>query len=106
MKLIVLMYLEEDAENVRRLLASHDVVAYSELPVEGRGMGTAGWYGRVAPFRSRMLIAFLPAPKAKELLVAVDTCTGCTDPERPIHAWLMDVEASVTSGRPFTTQEA
>lgn len=105
MKLIVLMYLEEDSNNVEKLLATHEVMAYSELPVEGHGLGTTGWSGKVPPFRSRMLLAFLPATKARELLVAVDTCTGCTDPNRPIHAWQMDVENAATSGHPFTTEE-
>ena len=61
MKLIVLMYLEEDAPQVERMLKAHDVVAYSELPVEGHGSGTAGWLGKVAPYRSRMLMTFLSA---------------------------------------------
>lgn len=98
MKLIVLMYLEEDAPQVERLLKAHDVAAYSELPVEGHGLGTAGWFGRVAPYRSRMLIAFLPAAKADELTAAVAACDQCKDPNHPIHAWQMHVEKAVASG--------
>ena len=97
MKAVILMYLEDDSKGIEKLLADHDVSAYSELPVEGHGLGTAGWYGKVAPFQSRMLIAFLAAPKAGELLAAVSACTGCVDPAHPIHAWMMDVEKSVTS---------
>lgn len=98
MKLVILMYLEDDGERVERLLADHEVAAYSELPVEGHGLGTAGWYGKVAPYRSRMLLAFLGAGKAAELLAAITACTGCKDPEHPIHAWQVDVQEMVTSG--------
>ena len=97
MKAVILMYLEDDSQGVETLLTDHDVSAYSELSVEGHGLGTAGWYGKVAPFRSRMLLAFLSADKAQELLVAVSNCTGCVDKAHPIHAWMVDVEKSVTS---------
>lgn len=102
MKLVILMYLEDDRDGVKRILSEHQVVAYSELPVEGHGLGTAGWYGKVAPFESRMLLAFLPAAKAGELMSAVAACTECKDRNHPIHAWLMDVEQSVASMPPFT----
>ena len=102
MKLVILMYLEEDGPQVEKLLKAHQVVAYSELPVTGHGMGTAGWYGTVAPYESRMLIAFVPADKAEELTAAVGMCTGCSDPSHPIHAWQMDVEKSVTCTPPST----
>jgi len=100
MKLVVLMYLQDDQAQVERLLGAHDVAAYSELPIEGHGLGTAGWYGKVAPYRSRMLISFLSAAKAVELMEAVESCTGCSDPSHPIHAWQMDVERSISSGNP------
>ena len=100
MKLVILMYLEEDSAGVEQLLAAHEVAAYSELPVEGHGLGTTGWYGKVAPYRSRMLLAFLSAAKAGELLAAVASCTGCRDSKHPIHAWQVDVEQVVTSATP------
>jgi len=105
MKAVILMYLEDDSRGIEALLADHDVSAYSELSVEGHGLGTAGWYGKVAPFQSRMLLAFLSAAKAEELLVAVGSCTGCVDKEHPIHAWMVDVEKSVTSGAPARTDD-
>lgn len=106
MKLVVLMYLDDDGPQVEKLLKAHQVAAYSELPVTGHGLGTAGWYGTVAPYQSRMLIAFLSAEKADELVAAVDRCTGCSDPRHPIHAWVMAVEKAVASGPPFTTSES
>jgi len=104
MKLVILMYLEDDTARVEKLLAAHQVAAYTAIPVEGHGLGTAGWYGKVAPYRSRMLMAFLPATKAAELLATVTSCTGCSDPEHPIHAWQVGVEASVTSGARAATE--
>ena len=106
MKLIVLMFLDEDAPHVQKLMAAHEVTAYSELPVTGHGMGTAGWYGTVAPFKSRMLLAFVPLGKADELTSAISNCTGCTDPKRPIRAWQMNVEKAVASAFPPNVQES
>ena len=98
MKAVILMYLEDDSQEIERLLADHQVVAYSELPVEGHGLGTAGWYGKVAPFRSRMLLAFLSEPKAAELLEAVRRHGEFSDARHPVHAWQIAVEKSVASG--------
>jgi hypothetical protein len=106
MKLVVLMYLEDDGANVEKLLQAHQVAAYSELPVTGHGLGTAGWYGTVAPYKSRMLIALMTATKAAELVAAVDRCTGCSDPNHPIHAWTLAVEQAVASGPPITSSES
>lgn len=106
MKMVILMYLEDDTASVEQLLAAHDVAAYSELSVEGHGLGTAGWYGKVAPYRSRMLLVFLGADKAGELMTAVNACHDCKDSEHPLHAWQVDVEKVVTSGRPSSNAGA
>ncbi len=100
MKLVMLMFLEDDTATVEGLLADHHLLAYSEVAVEGHGTGTAGWYGQVAPYDSRMLLVFLSAEKAEELLAAVSVCTGCKDPNHPIHAWQIDVDKVATSGLP------
>ena len=98
MKLVILMHLEDDAEGVEQLLAQHEVAVYSELPVLGHGDGAQGWYGEVAPYRSRMLLAFLKEEKAGELVAAVERCTVCKHPQHPVHAWVVDVERSAISG--------
>lgn len=100
MKLVVLMFLEDDTVNVEKLLEEHRLIAYSEVPIEGHGLGTAGWYGKVPPYASRMLLVFLDADKAEELLAAVSACTRCKDPNHPIHAWQVDVERAAASGLP------
>jgi len=98
MKLVILMYLEDDKEGVDRLLAEHGVMAYSDVSVEGHGAGTEGWYGKVAPYRSQMSMVFLPREEALALVESVEGCTGCKDSRHPIHAWVVDVERAVVSG--------
>lgn len=97
MKLVVLMFLEDDAQAVRKLLQAQKVATYSELSVRGHGQGTAGWYGDVAPFKSSLYMVFLPQDEADSLMGAVASLPPTTDQRRPIRAWQMDVESSVQS---------
>jgi len=94
-KLVILSLLEDDIEMLRALLKEHGVVAYSELPVEGHGAGTTGWYGEIAPYRSRMVLSFMPAAPAEALLGAVAACSECKDSSHPVRAWMVDVERAV-----------
>ena len=99
MKMILLLYLEDDATCVRSLLKGHDVLAYSELPLEGHGEGgEAGWYGRVAPFHSRMAFTVLPEERADQLLASVRESRGCQGSKHPIHALRLGVEKVTRSG--------
>ena len=92
MKMVVLMYLEDDESIVLRLLDRLEIVSFSSLELEGHGAGTPGWYGEVAPYQSRMVFVVLPAPKARELLDAVSGVRGISDPDHPIHAVQLAVE--------------
>ena len=98
MKLIALLYLEEDQAVVARLLKTHGVIAYSRLPLEGHGGGTPGWYGEVAPYASSMAFTLVEETKASELLQAVREVTDVTDPMHPIHAMQVAVEELADSG--------
>lgn len=101
MKMILMLFLEDDAECVRSMLEAHGVVAYSELPLEGHGAGRpVGWYGEVSPYRSRMAFTLVPDARARELLEAVGECSGCQDPSHPIHALQLGVEEVVRSSGP------
>ena len=94
MKLVLLMFLEEDAECVYRLLSEVKVEAFSRLPIEGHGPGSAaGWSGQIQPYKSQMVMSIMPDDQAASLMQAVDTCTGVEDPRHPIRAALMSVEA-------------
>lgn len=99
MKLIMLLYLEDDEACVARMLKDNGVVAYSRLPLEGHGAGLAGWYGSTAPFASRMVFTFVPGERAGALMEAVRECGGeLSDPRHPIHAVQLAVEAVADSG--------
>ena len=95
MKFIVLLYLEDDDACVARLLAKHGVAAYSRLPVEGHGEGGPGWYGSTVPYASQMAFTLVPEERAAEILNAVEGCRGLADPNHPIHAIQLGVEAAV-----------
>lgn len=92
MKLVLLMYLEEDEPCVDRLLEEQGVSAFSRLPLEGRGPGARGWRGDVAPYRSRLVLAVVPEPTAARLLEAVEKCRGIVDPAHPVRAVEVGVE--------------
>lgn len=98
MKLVFLMYLDDDDAGVVKLLADLDVNTYSRLPLEGHGVGVGGWYGDVPAYRSRMIFTLLPEIRAQRLMDAVSGCTGCEDPGHPVHAIQVDVEKVVNSG--------
>lgn len=97
MKLVMLMYLSDDDDCVEGLLEEHDVSVFSNLPLEGIGPGTrTGWYGKAAPYESRMTMTVVEDARAHELLQAVRECTGVKDPRHPVRAVQVDVEAMTT----------
>lgn len=98
MKLMVLLYLEEDEACVDDLLGKHDVAVFSRTSVEGIGPGAPGWYGTAAPYRSRMVIALVEPGLANEILGAVEQGTGLKDSRHPIHALQLDVERQAVCG--------
>ena len=98
MKMVILMYLEEDDDCVDRLLAEAEVPVYSRLPLEGVGEGSAGWYGSVPAYRSRMAMAVVEEGTADRILEAVRECRGIADPRHPVRALQMDVETLTSCG--------
>lgn len=99
MKLVLLMYLEEDESTVERLLEEHRVVAFSRIEIEGHGEGVAtGWYGRVAPYRSRLVFTLVDEATAERLLAAVAGCDACQHPRHPLRAIQLGVEGSAVGG--------
>ena len=93
MKLVLLMFLEDDEKCVNRLLGEQKIAMYSRLPVEGHGPGSAaGWTGEIQPFQSQIIMTILPDEQASALMEAVGSCTGVEDPRHPIRAALFDVE--------------
>lgn len=93
MKLIYLMYLADDEGCVNRLLVEQEVTAFSRLPVEGHGPGSAvGWTGEIQPYQSQVVMIILPDEEATALMEAVASCMGVEDPRHPIRAVQMSVE--------------
>jgi hypothetical protein len=93
MKLVLMMYLQEDEKCVNGLLRELEVQAFSRLSVEGHGPGSAaGWSGEIQPYQSRMVMTILPDEGARNLMQAVAHCAGVQDPRHPIRATLLDVE--------------
>ncbi|MDA0312063.1 MAG: hypothetical protein O2992_08095 [Gemmatimonadetes bacterium] len=98
MKLVFLMYLEEDDAALQDMLRSQKVTTWSRVTLEGHATGTLGWYGDVAPYPSRMVFSVMPAPQAEQLMEAVANCTSCQDKAHPLRALQVDVERAVSSG--------
>jgi hypothetical protein len=98
LKMVVLLYLEDDDEAVARLLADQGIAAFSRVDLDGHGEGgRAGWYGRTSPYRSRMIFALVPADRAGALLEAVRRAEGLQHCAHPVHGVQVGVEAAATS---------
>ena len=92
MKLVMILYLEEDEACVDRLLAEQGVGAFSRLPLEGHGPGARGWRGDVPAYRSRLVLTVTEEETAARLLHAVEECRGMQDPTHPVRAVQVPVE--------------
>jgi hypothetical protein len=98
LKMMMLLHLEDDDARVKELLTEHGVMAWSRVPLDGYGPGFTGWYGTVAPYRSRMTFTLVPGDRTEALLGAVRELDGLADPRHPVHAYVMPVEAQASSG--------
>lgn len=105
MKLVILMYLEEDEGCVQTLLRESDVPVFSRLSMEGVGPGAPSWYGDPTPYESRMAFAVVPDERAADLLTAVRTARGCLDARHPVRAVQLGVEEATACGLPPQTEE-
>lgn len=96
-KLLLLMYLEDDEGCVDRLLGEHEVGIFSRLSMEGLAHGAGrGWYGVSLPYQSQLILALLPAEQADRLMAAVADCRGVQDPRHPIRAVQLAVDRSAS----------
>ena len=98
MKMVMLMYLEEDERCAARLLEKFAVASFTRIPVEGHGPGgKSGWYGSTSPYRSQLAFTFVEDDVASDLVEAVSSCSDVADPGHPIRAAMFDVEEFVTA---------
>lgn len=100
MKLIILLYLEEDETRVERLLEANGVQTWSQMPLEGHGKGAAGWYGTVAPYASHLTFTVVEDERAGEVMGAVAALGNVSDSLHPVHALQLPVDGWVRSGPP------
>ena len=98
MKLVIVMYLEEDEECVQRLLRESGVQAFSRMSMEGIGEGVGSWYGGTVPFESRMAFTVVSAERAATILSAIESEDRCLDQKHPMRAVQLAVEASTAIG--------
>ena len=93
MKMVLLLYLEDDAACVDRLLRSLTLPAFSRMPIEGHSAeGVSGWYGEAAPDRSYMAFAMVSDELSGRVLEAVESCQEVEDARHPIRAFQMNIE--------------
>lgn len=93
MKMVMLMYLEDDQKCVDRLIKELEIETFSQLPVVGhRPTSASGWYGDAAPYQSMIIMTVVPNEQATSIMRAVAACRGVEDPRHPIRAVLLDVE--------------
>jgi hypothetical protein len=105
MKLVMLLYLEEDEGCVDRFLRETGVAVFSRTSIEGiggalpGGKGGQGWYGETAPYASRLAFAIVPPGQAEEILAAVDEGRGGLDNRNhPVRAFQLPIEAAAACG--------
>lgn len=105
MKLVMLLYLEEDEDCVDRFLRETDVPVFSRVSVEGIGGAVAGgasgpgWYGTPMPYASRLALAVVPPERAAEILAAVAEGRGGLDNRNhPVRAFQLPIEAAAACG--------
>jgi hypothetical protein len=92
MKIVLLLYLEEDGPAVTKLLSSQGISAYSRLPIEGHGEGKAGgWFGDMATHNSKMIFTIISDEEAESLLGAVREIP-VQDAGHPVHAAMLNLE--------------
>lgn len=97
MKLVLLLFLEEDGPAVTKLLLEQGISAYSRLPIEGHGEGKAGgWFGDIATHNSKMIFSVVADDVADGLLGATKE-VKVQDASHPIHVAKLNLEDWVHS---------
>jgi len=103
MKLVLMLYLEEDEACVERFARESGVPVLSRLSVEGIEADAAAvagsWYGAPMPFASRMAFAILPDDRAAELLAGIAEGRGGLDARNhPVRAFQLPIESVAACG--------
>jgi hypothetical protein len=93
MKLLLLLYLEQDGPTVTKLLTSQGIDAYSRVNIEGQGGEKAqGVFGGRAPHASKMIFAVVTGEQGESLRQALREAE-VQDANHPIHVAQLGLEA-------------
>jgi len=105
MKLLIILSIEEFANDVRRILAEQNMPAYSEMEVEGRKMENvdpstviSNWFAETAStIFSHLFFAFHEEEAIGKVMEAVDAYNkeNVSHETNPIHAYQLDVDKSL-----------
>jgi len=96
MKMLVIFCAGTRLKEVRRLIDEHEVHGYTEIPevlgsgVTGRHLGTRAW-----PGTSSVVITAVAAPKAKELMAALESLARSCSPEEGMRVLALPVEKMI-----------
>ena len=96
MKMLMIFCAGTRLEEVRRLVDAHEVHGYTEIPevlgsgVTGRHLGTRAW-----PGTSSLVITAVAAPKADELLSALESLAKTCAAEEGLRVLSLPVERMI-----------
>ena len=93
MKMLLIVCPESRRERVRKLVAAHDVHAYSEIGrVTGEGLTGKKFGDAVWPGESVLLFTVVRDEKRDELMAALRECEKDLYPEEGMAAFVLSVE--------------
>ena len=96
MKMLVIFCAGTKVEEVRRIIDVHEVHGYTEIPevlgsgVTGRHLGTRAW-----PGTSSVVITAVAAPKADELMAALESLARSCSAEEGLRVLALPVEKMI-----------
>jgi len=96
MQMLVIFCAGTKLEEVRHLIDAHEVHGYTEIPevlgsgATGRHLGTRAW-----PGTSSVVITAVAAPKAKELMAALESLARSCSPEEGMRVLALPVEKMI-----------
>ena len=93
MKMLMIVCPESNAEELRNLISTHDIHAYSTIhDVTGKGETGKKLGTRIWPGKSVLMFTVLAEEKEKELLNALKECKRTLMQEEGMHAFVLPVE--------------
>lgn len=101
MKLIALMGLQEQKNEIRKVFEQRDVQIYSEVEITGHTSETIrrhGWWvfeGSDFPLYSTMYFAIVSAEKSEEIMHHIERLQADTQAEHPPRAFQVNVEKMI-----------